>query len=744
MSSYALARIRGRDDSMRLRAALTPTLALLLFVFTVGLYTRTMAPGALMTLGDPGDLQAAVATLGVPHPTGYPLFVLTGWLWVHLLPVGTVAFRLNLLVAVCGALAVSLSYLLALRLTDRHLPAVGSALLLGLSYTFWTQTSISEVYTLNAVFVAAVLYLLVRWGQSRAAAAPDCPAGGSSLLWAAFVYGLSMAHHRTMILLLPAIAVYVAMVDRRVYADRRLLARLLAVALPGPALYVFTFVRLMPQGYPAAEVLWGTVLGGSFIGSLGQSPDWANIFWLLPVAQVGVAGLAAAALGWVGLLIRPVSRRPAILLLLAYLGVSLFCLIYRIPEIDPFLIPAFLILAVGISGLAFHLEGLPNPLRMAGEAAMALLPLLLVSNMARVPDYWAAETGAAERNARLVLAAPLEAGAAIEADWNTGAALRYLQASEGLRPDLEVLLVRLAQQREYDRLGSIVSQGRAVYLLKGVELSRLAAPARWDQPAGLADATRLTRTSFRSTQHTLDAALSLQGYLLEGESVTLYWQALAGIPADYSVALDYLDASGTLLGQDGKDPLQEPLYGFRTSRWAPGATVADIFRTVPAATTYLRASLLTGAGRQGQVWGRTAVIQVRPATGIPRQTLEARFGDEISLAGYNLTVAPSITLTLTWQPLRSPQKDYTVFVHVVDASGAVVAQDDSPPVDNVYPTTAWRPGDVVRDVHAVNFERQAVALRVGLYDRATMLRLPVTSAGAGATDYVTIPLPELP
>jgi hypothetical protein len=729
---------------MRLHRALTPALFLLLFAFTLLLYSRTMAPGLLMDLGDPGDLQAAVATLGVPHPTGYPLFVLAGWLWVQLLPVGTMAFRLNLLVAVCGALAVSLTYLLALRLAGRHLPAVGGALLFGLSYTFWTQTSISEVYTLNAVFVAAVLYLLVRWGQARVGAGANGPAGGSVLVWAAFVYGLSMAHHRTMILLLPAIAVYVAMIDRRVYADRRLLARLFAVALLGPALYVFTFVRLMTQGYSAAEILWGTVLGGSFIGSLGQAPEWANIFWRLPLAQFGVVGMAATALGWMAFASHPASRRQALLLLLAYLSVSFFCLIYRIPEIDPFLIPAFLILAVGVSGLALPLARLPRPLRLSGEAALALLPLLLVSNMARVPAYWAEETGASERKARQALAAPLEANAAVEADWNTGAALNYLQGAEGLRPDVEVLLVRLAGQREYDRLSSILSQGRAVYLLKGVELSRLAASARWDRPAGLPGVTRLTTTSFRSAHHTLDAALALQGYLLDGDSITLFWQAQAAIPADYSVALEYLDASGTLLGVDDKDPLEEPLYGFRTSRWEPGQTVADIFRGVPTATTYLRAFLLTEAGREGDVWGRTVVVQARPAEESPSQPLEARFGDEIGLAGYDLTVAQSITLTLTWQPLRAPERDYTVFVHAVDASGAVVGQDDSPPVDNVYPTSAWRPGDLIRDVHVVNLDRQAVALRVGLYDRATMRRLPAAGPGAGATDYVTIPAQASP
>jgi hypothetical protein len=735
---------------MRLRAALTPALALLLFAFTVGLYTYTMAPGTLMGLGDPGDLQAAVATLGVPHPTGYPLFVLLGWLWVHLLPVGTLAYRLNLLVAVFGALAVTLTYLLAFRLTGRHLPAVGGALLFGLSYTFWTQTSISEVYTLNAVFVTAVLYLLVCWGQSRADwredRGPDSLVSNRWLLWAAFVFGLSMAHHRTMILLLPAIAVYVALVDRRVYADRRLLTRLVTVALVGPALYSFTFVRLMSQGYSAADVLWGTVLGAGFIGSLGQAPEWGNIFYWLPLAQFGVVGLVAAALGWLSLALRSASRRQAALFALGYLGVSLFCLIYRIPEIDPFMIPAFLMLAVGIGGLAFPLAHLPRPLRLAGEAAVALLPLVLLANIASIPAYWVDETGAAERNARQVLAAPLETNAAIEADWNTGSALRYLQGAEGLRPDVEVVPVRLSGQREYERLSSMLTQSRVVYLLKGVDLSRVGVPARWSLLDEAPGVTRLTQTSFRSAQHVVDDALTLQGYLLEGNNLTLYWQVQAAIPADYSVAVDYLDASGTLLTQDNKDPLQEPLYGFRTSHWAPGQTVADIFRRAPVAASYVRAFLMTGSSREGQVWGRPAVVQVRPATASPRQSLSARFGNEIGLIGYDLAAGQGVTLTLYWQPERALQMDYTVFVHAVDAAGVVVGQGDRPPVDNLYPTSAWRPGDVVGDVHLVALESPAVALRVGLYDRATMQRLPMTGPGpgAGAADYVTLPLQVSP
>ena len=105
-----------------------------------------------------------------------------------------------------------------------------------LAFTVWTQTGISQVYTFRAVLAAAVIYLLVRWGQARAGKGLDSFAGGSRLLWDAFTCGHSMAHHRTMIMLLPGISVCVAMVGYRVYADRRLLAHLVAVA-PRAGLY---------------------------------------------------------------------------------------------------------------------------------------------------------------------------------------------------------------------------------------------------------------------------------------------------------------------------------------------------------------------------------------------------------------------------------------------------------------------------------------------------------------------------
>jgi len=83
-------------------------LLLLLIAFALGLYLRTLAPGLLS--GDPGEFQFAAWRLGLAHPTGYPLYLLLGSAWQHLLAFVGVdpAAALNAFSAVIGALAVAL------------------------------------------------------------------------------------------------------------------------------------------------------------------------------------------------------------------------------------------------------------------------------------------------------------------------------------------------------------------------------------------------------------------------------------------------------------------------------------------------------------------------------------------------------------------------------------------------------------------------------------------------------------
>jgi hypothetical protein len=240
---------------------------------SLGLYLQTLAPSVATLFDDSLEFPLVVQRLAIAHPTGYPLYTLLGKLF-SLGPGSNVAWSVNLLSAVAGALAVALVYLAARQLTRRRWPALLGALALAVSHVFWSQSVIAEVYTLNAAFVAGLLWLALRWAHK-----PLLPVRPFSLLWAeprrpqplflpregfwhrlppvvrraaqrlhalyrrfyppvppsrrlrihplayalAALLGLSQTHHRTALLLVPALLVFAFLVERRVFGRAALL-----------------------------------------------------------------------------------------------------------------------------------------------------------------------------------------------------------------------------------------------------------------------------------------------------------------------------------------------------------------------------------------------------------------------------------------------------------------------------------------------------------------------------------------
>jgi hypothetical protein len=113
--------------------------------------------------------------------------------------------------------------------------------------------------------------------------------------------------------------------------------------------------------------------------------------------------------------------------------------------------------------------------------------------------------------------------------------------------------------------------------------------------------------------------------------------------------------------------------------------------------------------------------------------VEVSLGDKAYLLGYNIESGfrpgDNIHLTFFWQCLEKMQQDYTVFAHLIDERGNIVAQKDNPPVDGLYPTTKWDPEEIVRDqydlVIAPNAPRGRYQLKVGMYQPNTGQRLTV-------------------
>jgi hypothetical protein len=101
-----------------------------------------------------------------------------------------------------------------------------------------------------------------------------------------------------------------------------------------------------------------------------------------------------------------------------------------------------------------------------------------------------------------------------------------------------------------------------------------------------------------------------------------------------------------------------------------------------------------------------------------------------------------LTVTLRWEALRPPEKDYTMFFHVL-RNGELVAQYDGQPFKGAFPTTAWPPGQPVDTTITVDIPAGAPAdeVRLGLYDLTTGRRLNVVRSGVQAgADYVVLPL----
>ncbi len=164
-----------------------------MFLFILANYALS-APRGVM-LDDDGYFILAAWFGGVAHAPGYPLYTLIANLFTHI-PAGSVAFRVHMCSAVFGALACAVLWDLVRRVTGSRMAAWAGALAYGFSGTFWLQSTVAEVYSLNAFFFFVLLWLCAIPGKRE-----------SRGVWIAALSGLSLANHWPLMLLsAPALA----------------------------------------------------------------------------------------------------------------------------------------------------------------------------------------------------------------------------------------------------------------------------------------------------------------------------------------------------------------------------------------------------------------------------------------------------------------------------------------------------------------------------------------------------------
>lgn len=369
---------------MRLRA-LTGFAVGLLFS---ALYGSTLAPGVLyydQVTQDSPALQAMVPNLGISHPTGYPTYMMLSHLFTYV-PVGEVAYRVNLASAVFGVVAVILVYLVGLALSGNSLAAAAGAVAFGVGPTFWVQAIIAEVYTLNAAFVALVILALFVWRERRRDA---------YLLVCALLVGLSLTNHLTSGLLIPAGLLFVFLTDRKKLADRSLWLRGVGLFLLGLLPYVYLPVRSsvrLPENTADVSTLGGfasVVSGGPFKGwmfSFGPAELPGRFLMYLGhcFQQFPFPLLLASSVGAAFMLRRDVAGST--LLGIVFLGSLIYALEYAVSDVYVFFVPTYLVigiwLSVGIEAISRiakdRLAGaLPNGTEITATGVLALVLALL-------------------------------------------------------------------------------------------------------------------------------------------------------------------------------------------------------------------------------------------------------------------------------------------------------------------------------------------------------------------------------
>ncbi|MGH2401470.1 MAG: glycosyltransferase family 117 protein [Candidatus Limnocylindria bacterium] len=323
-----------------------------------GIYLRTMLPST--GFWDTGEAQTVPPTLSIFHPTGFPVYAMLGWLWSQL-PIGEVAWRMNLLSGVSVALAGGFVTLAAGHLIgerDRALRATAAGIA-GASFAFasepWENATRADVHALSILSVTVLIWLLFTW---RAAVAAASPRAGGWLVGAALTFGLGLGVHPLIGLFAFGIAAWLLLVDGHIWRRWRLVLLCALMVAIGIGTFGYIWLRAITDPEPplfyARPDTWERfrylVFAEQFAGlfrdfreplaDIGQK--WADAERVL-AAQFVAPGWLLVAVGAAVVAAR--SMGTFVVLLLFAVGNIVYSMNFRDGDIDRYYMPTIAVLA---------------------------------------------------------------------------------------------------------------------------------------------------------------------------------------------------------------------------------------------------------------------------------------------------------------------------------------------------------------------------------------------------------------
>lgn len=410
---------------------------------TAALYIHTLAPGTVY-FQDAGEFQAKLFTLELVHPTGYPYYQLLGKIWVSLLPIGSVAWRVNLLSACFSVITIiSLARILQ-RIRVPIWATVSACGLLAFSPVFWEHSIMASVYTMHVALVALTTLALLHWQVDD-----------GSPLWFGLASGLGLAHHRTFLFNLPAFGLALLLNER---ARHKLWSQWARLGFLAVMTVLVSYLWLIRLGvWPLERLIhFLFVQGQEFVRYAPTFSAWAqHLYQAITLRIISPFGMVPTVLGFAGLVLvfhsdsSYARRRFSIAMLsLGVVTLATYSYIWVAPDEYRYFLQLDFVLAAGW-GLLLDWVG-RQLLSSSTDRRWAVITahLLVVAGALSLPVFLyrvhvekltKLRDGYADRVSREILAT-VEQDAVIIGDWILGWPIRYYHSVEGLRKDVDVII----------------------------------------------------------------------------------------------------------------------------------------------------------------------------------------------------------------------------------------------------------------------------------------------------------------
>ena len=451
------------------------TAGILILLFSELVYLLTLSPSIYFI--DSGELAVVCKTLGIAHPTGYPLYTLLGKLFT-LIPLKSIIFRLNFLSSILICFTNLFVFLILLDLSKvisipkaeglKIWGAFLGALVFAFNPTLWSQATTNEVYALNIFLQTLVVYLSLFWylrTQNNKGGKAD-----KTLFLFVFLYGLSFGDHMSTLLLFPALAFLILMAEgKQVFHTERFLTLVLFFIL-GLTVYLYLPIRavqkpLLNWGDPAnftnfiRHVSAWQYRVWMFSESVGEL--WGNFKNFLHLSFKGFQ-IHLLLLGFLGAYnLVKYNIKIFLFLILVLCANVLYGINYSIADIDPYFLPSFMVFGIMIGSGFFWIFNICEYLFLKGRLKntnknllrnlcfllFLILPLITLKinyfEQDKSRNYLAYEWG------KNILRSVEKDAIILTNVWDHYSPWLYLRYVENLRPDVRFLELRLAIRSWY-------------------------------------------------------------------------------------------------------------------------------------------------------------------------------------------------------------------------------------------------------------------------------------------------------